>query len=98
MEGVAAFGLAANILQVIEMIQKLLSTGQQIYQAGATVQNTELEVVLKDFTVLNNRLHSSIRPAPDVLGPITADGQVGTTDGCPQDFPDPITRASNYSS
>jgi hypothetical protein len=36
MEGIAAFGLAANILQMVEMANKLLSTGQEIYQAGTT--------------------------------------------------------------
>jgi hypothetical protein len=97
MEGVAAFGLAANILQVIELTQKLLSTGHQIYQAGATVQNSELEVVLKDFTILNERLHSSAHPAPNVFGPITADGQVCDIYNRPYDLADAIIRASNYS-
>jgi hypothetical protein len=76
MESVAAFGVAANILQVVELAHKLLSSGQEIYQAGATVQNSELEIALKDFMVLNKRLQSSACPVPDAFGPITADGQV----------------------
>jgi hypothetical protein len=76
MEGIAAFGLAANILQVVELAYKLLSSGQEVYQAGTTLQNAELEVALKDFTVLNKRLQSSVRPVSDVFGPLTADGHV----------------------
>jgi hypothetical protein len=76
MEAAAAFGLAANVLQVVDFAYKILSTGDQIYQAGSTVQNSELEVVLKDFTVLNTRLKSWVRPDPDVLGPLEEDGQV----------------------
>jgi hypothetical protein len=49
MEAVAGLSLAANVLQVVDFASKLLSTGQQIYQAGSTVQNFELEVVVKDF-------------------------------------------------
>jgi hypothetical protein len=76
MEAAAAFGLAANVLQVVDFAYKILSTGDQIYQAGSTVQNSELEVVLKDFTVLNMRLKSWARPDPNVLGPLEEDGQV----------------------
>jgi hypothetical protein len=76
MEAAAAFGLAANVLQVVDFAYKILSTGDQIYQAGSTVQNSELEVALKDFTVLNTRLKSWVRPDPDVLGPLEEDGQV----------------------
>ena len=76
MEAVAAFGLAANILQVTDFAQKLLSTGRQIYQAGSTLQNAELEVAVKDFTILNKRLRSWDRSDPSVLGPMTEDGQV----------------------
>jgi hypothetical protein len=76
MEGIAAFGLAANILQVVGLAYKLLTNGQEIYQAGTTLHNAELEVALKDFTVLNKRLQSSVRPVSDVFGPLTADGHV----------------------
>jgi hypothetical protein len=76
MEGIAAFGLAANILQMVEMANKLLSTGQEIYQAGTTVQNSELEVVLEDLTVLNTRLQSQGGLVSNSSQPISADEHV----------------------
>jgi hypothetical protein len=76
MEGIAAFGLAANILQMVELGNKLLSTGQEIYQAGTTVQNSELEVVLKDLTVLNTGLQSQGGLVPHSSKPIAADEHV----------------------
>jgi hypothetical protein len=76
MEAVAGLSLAANVLQVVDFASKLLSTGQQIYQAGSTVQNFELEVVVKDFEVLNKRLQSWSRPDPAVFGPLSDDDQV----------------------
>jgi hypothetical protein len=76
MEAIAALSLAANVFQVVDFAHKLLSTGQQIYQAGSTVQNAELEVVVQDFAVLNKRLQKQSRPDPDVLGPLSKDDQV----------------------
>jgi hypothetical protein len=78
MEAAAGFGLAANVLQVVDFAYKILSTGDQIYQAGTTVQNSELEVALKDFTILNKRLKSWVRPNPDILGPLEEDGQASS--------------------
>jgi L-asparaginase/Glu-tRNA(Gln) amidotransferase subunit D len=76
MEGIAAFGLAANVLQVVDFAQRLLSAGRQIYQAGSTVEHDELQVAVKDFKVLNNRLKTWARPDTSALGPLTEDGQV----------------------
>jgi hypothetical protein len=76
MEAVAAFGLAANVLQVVDFAQKLLSADHQIYQAGSTVEHDEIEVAVKDFTVLNKRLKTWARPDASALGPLTEDGQV----------------------
>jgi hypothetical protein len=76
MEALAAFGLAANVLQVVDFAQKLLSAGRQIYQAGSTVEHDEIEVAVKDFTVLNKRLKTWARPDASALGPLTEDAQV----------------------
>jgi hypothetical protein len=76
MEAAAAFGLAANILQVVELAYKLLSTGHEIYQAGTTVQNSELEVLANDFTILRKRLTSCDHQSTSVLGPLTETDQV----------------------
>ncbi|KAF2029097.1 hypothetical protein EK21DRAFT_113317 [Setomelanomma holmii] len=75
MEAVTAFGLAASVLQVIGFASQLLSAGSQIYQAGSTLRNSELEVVLQDLTVLNKRLKSWARPDSTALGPLAEDGQ-----------------------
>ncbi|KAH7385205.1 hypothetical protein DE146DRAFT_792111 [Phaeosphaeria sp. MPI-PUGE-AT-0046c] len=75
MEGVAALGLAANILQIVDLAGKLLSTGSEIYQAGTTVENAELEVLTKDFGLLSTRLRSWVRPSPDTHGPLAEDDQ-----------------------
>lgn len=76
MESLAALGLAANILQVVDFTANLLSTGKEIYQRGSTVQNSELEVVVKDLTSLNDPLKSWARPNPDALGPLARESQV----------------------
>jgi hypothetical protein len=76
MEAVAGLSLAANILQVVDFAAKLLSTGHQIYEAGSTVQNSELELVISDFTALNDRLRSWTRPDPAASGPLAKDSQV----------------------
>jgi hypothetical protein len=76
MEAVAAFGLAASILQVVDFASKILTTGHQIYQAGATVHNAELELVVNDFAILSKRLRSRGRPDTLVLGPLGDDGKV----------------------
>ena len=76
MSGLEALGLAANIFQVLSFATNLLSDGRQIYQAGSTVQNAELEMTVKDFVVLNSRLKSCARPDPEVQGPLDQKDQV----------------------
>jgi hypothetical protein len=76
MEAVAGLSLAANIFQVVDFAGKILNTGQQVYQAGSTVENAELEVIVKDFEVFIRRLQSCARPDPHVLGPLPDDDQV----------------------
>ncbi|PSN68727.1 hypothetical protein BS50DRAFT_520818 [Corynespora cassiicola Philippines] len=75
MEAAASLGLAANVLQLVELGAKLLSTGNEIYQAGSTVENAELEIITKDLTALNERLKSSFRPHPSIHGPLNQDDQ-----------------------
>ncbi|KAF2679691.1 hypothetical protein K458DRAFT_313435, partial [Lentithecium fluviatile CBS 122367] len=71
----AAFGLAANTLQVVDFTAKLLSAGQQIFKDGSTVQSAELELVANDLKVLTSRLKLRTRPDPNVLGPIAQNTQ-----------------------
>ena len=46
MESIAALSLAANVIQIVDFAQKILSAGRQIHRAGSTLQNAEVEVVL----------------------------------------------------
>ncbi|KAI4701438.1 hypothetical protein J4E81_003178 [Alternaria sp. BMP 2799] len=75
MEAIAGLSLAANILQVIDFTAKVLSTGNQIRQSGSTIQNSELERVVEDFTTLNERITSWARPNPASSGPLAQDSQ-----------------------
>ena len=76
MEAIAGLSLAANILQLIDFTAKVLSTGNQIRQAGSTVQNSELERVVGDVTILNERVTSWARPNPASSGPLAQNSQV----------------------
>lgn len=79
MEAAAAFSLAANILQFVGLVSKLLSAGHQAHQAGTTLQNAELEIAVKHFALLNNRLKAWARPAPAILRPLDEDSEVCVT-------------------
>jgi hypothetical protein len=76
MEAIAGLSLAANILQIVDFTAKVLSTGNQIRLSGSTVQNSELEVVVLDFTALHERITSWARPNPAGWGPLAKDSQV----------------------
>ena len=76
MEAIAGLSLAANILQVIDFTVTVLSTGNQIRQSGSTIQNSELERVVEDFTALNERITLWARPNPASSGPLAQDSQV----------------------
>ena len=79
MEALAGFGLAANILQVIDFSSTLLSVGHQVYQKGSSIQNEELELVINDFNAQNDQLESWARPNLATLGPLQKSGQVKIT-------------------
>jgi hypothetical protein len=75
MEALAAFGLAASIMQVVDFSTKVVATGNEIFQTGSTVQNAELELVASDLNSLNDRLKGFARPDPSVQGPLAKDEQ-----------------------
>lgn len=75
MESIEALSLAVNVLQVVDCAGKLLSTGYEIYQAGTTVELSELDILIKDFTLMNTRLRSCLRP-PNTQGPLPEGDQV----------------------
>jgi hypothetical protein len=76
MEAIAGLSLAATILQIVDFTAKVLSTGNQIRLSGSTVENYELELVVRDFTTLNERIASWTRPDPASYGPLAKDSQV----------------------
>ncbi|KAI9868493.1 MAG: hypothetical protein M1813_005937 [Trichoglossum hirsutum] len=75
MEALAAFGVAANVLQIVDFSVKLLSTGHQVLQTGSTVNNSELEVVAKDLRALSENIKRTVRPAPTIMGCLSKDDQ-----------------------
>jgi hypothetical protein len=76
MEAIAGLSLAANILQLVDFTAKVLSTGNQIRMSGSTAQNSELELVARDFTALNERITLWARPNPASSDPLAKDSQV----------------------
>lgn len=60
LEGLAALGLAANIIQVIDFSTKLLSSARQINASGSTVRNSDLELIAIDLKNTNEELRSCI--------------------------------------
>ncbi|KAF2830265.1 hypothetical protein CC86DRAFT_403565 [Ophiobolus disseminans] len=73
MEAIAAFGLAANVIQIIDVSKKLRSTSYEICQDGSTTQNSELETVVKDLVKLNDRAKSWSRHDSNARCPIKED-------------------------
>ena len=76
MEAIAGLSLAANILQVVDSTKKVLSSVNQIRQSGSTVQISDIELLVADFTALNERITSWARPNPASSGPLARDSQV----------------------
>lgn len=76
METIAGPSLAANILQIVDFTAKVLSTGNQIRVLGSTVEISELELVVRDLTALNERITSWARPNLASPGPLAKDRQV----------------------
>lgn len=68
MDPLTAIGLTANILQFVEFVSKLISTGREIGESthGATVENADLEAVSRSVVSLNNRVMESM-PEPSQL-------------------------------
>jgi len=62
MDPLTALGLAANIIQFVDFASKLLSTGQELYQSGASAPNLELSLVADDVLLLCTKLKNSSAP------------------------------------
>lgn len=70
MDPLTAFGLAANILQLVDFGSRLLSTGREISQTGSTLENAEIEQVVLAFQKLNEDLQESLRVTPGITSKI----------------------------
>lgn len=75
MDPVSAFGLAANILQFIDLTSKLFSAGYQLHQAGTSQLELDLGLVIRDLGDVTRGLNVSLRP-PGVNVVLNADDQV----------------------
>ena len=64
MDLVTAFGLAAGILQVVDISFKALSKCQEIYRDGSLAENRSTEEVTKLLSETTNRLKVSVQDAP----------------------------------
>lgn len=76
MESIAAFGLAASILQVVQFSCNLISAAQRVYQTGSTARDAATELVAGDLKLLSDKVKLFARPDPKTLGPLFEDSQV----------------------
>jgi hypothetical protein len=84
MEAVAAVGIAGNAVQFLDFSQKLYSTSLEIYRTtnGASTQNAQSEVLLRDFIESIDTVSSDLeqyRSALDLTSPL-ASGAGGVQD------------------
>lgn len=77
MEGLAALGLAATIMQVVDFAGKVLREGKEILESGSTKHNASRELVASDLRLLNDKVKAFARPDPHLKGPLDQDSQVG---------------------
>ena len=66
MDPVTAFGLAAGILQVVDVSFKALSKCREIYKDGSLAENRSIEEVTKLLSETTTRLKVSVQDAPSI--------------------------------
>lgn len=82
MEGVAAFSLVLNILQVVDFSAKLIHGSKELYQSvcGMTEDDRSLDSVVKEMQQLTQKLesHSNARPSEDekILGRLATECRI----------------------
>ena len=76
MEALAAFGLAASVLQVVDFSTKVLSSANEIAKNGSTNRNAELTTITEHLRSLNDSLLQSCGPELGAEGPLSKDDQV----------------------
>ena len=65
LEGLAAVSAAAAVVQFVGYGYQVISKGNELYDSktGSLKDNAFLEVVIKDFQILVDRIHESAAPA-----------------------------------
>jgi hypothetical protein len=65
LEGLAAVGAAAAVVQFVGYGYKVVSKGNELYHStnGTLEDNAFLELIIKDFKVLLDRINQSTKPA-----------------------------------
>jgi hypothetical protein len=74
MEGIAAFALACNVIQVVDFALKTASKCQQIYKEGRTTEHQDLDYTTKHLAELSEKLSESLKNAK-TSKPLTKDDQ-----------------------
>ena len=61
MEAIAAIGLAANILQLIDFVEDVLSTSQELYHSttGLSSEHEEKITIIRDLKAISNKIQLS---------------------------------------
>lgn len=63
MEAIAAFGLACNVIQVVDFGLKIASKFREIYDEGRTIEHQDLDYTSKHLAEINEKLSASIQNA-----------------------------------
>lgn len=78
MEAIAAFGLAASILQVVDFSGNILTSSKEIWRSGSTDRNVELGMTTTDLRRLSDELKDSCVPIKTGAQPLSETDQVCT--------------------
>jgi hypothetical protein len=62
MDPLTAFGLAANILQLVDYASKLFVLGREIYQVGESARNLNLGLIVDDLNSSSLKLKNDTSP------------------------------------
>lgn len=79
MEPIAALSFAASVLQIVQFTAKLISTSQQIYEAGVDTNIAQATLVVQDFRELNGTIRAWAQRDSSSRQSLTKDNEVHIT-------------------
>ncbi len=70
MDPLTALGLASNVLQFVDFVAKLVSTGVEVAGSvqGASEETVDLEKIYKSLQALSSRLHEGVNKTKSQSG------------------------------